>query len=41
MSDVFADPTMKDMYGTKDETADSEDFFPFVMVPLTSPIFLQ
>ena len=41
MSDNFCDPTMKEMYGSKEETADTEDFFPFVMVPLTSPIFLQ
>jgi hypothetical protein len=29
------------MYGTKEETNDTEDFFPFVSIPLTSPVFLQ
>lgn len=32
MSDNFADPTLKDMYGTKEETQDTEDFFPFVLI---------
>ena len=41
MSEAFADPTMKEMYGSKEDTADTEDFFPFVMIPLTSPLFLQ
>lgn len=41
LSDTFADETMKDMYGTKEETNDTEDFFPFVNIPLTSPLFLQ
>jgi V-type H+-transporting ATPase subunit C len=40
MTDVFIDPTLKDMYGSKEDAQDTEDFFPFVMVPLTSPIFL-
>jgi hypothetical protein len=29
------------MYGSKEETNDTEDFYPFVCVQLTSPIFLQ
>lgn len=41
LSDNFCDPTMKDMYGTKEETNDAEDFFPFVCIHLTSPFFLQ
>jgi len=41
ITDNFIDPAMKDMYGTKDDTQETEDFFPFVMVPLTSPTFLQ
>jgi len=31
---------MKDMYGSKEDTNDTEDFWPFVLVPLTSPTFL-
>jgi len=41
MSEQFCDPTMKEMYGSKEEGGDTEDFFPFVMIPLNSPIFLQ
>ena len=41
MCNVFADPTMKDMYGSKEDANDAEDFFPFVMIQLTSPFFLQ
>ena len=41
LMEQFADPTMKEMYGTKEELNDTEDFFPFVLVNLTSPIFLQ
>jgi hypothetical protein len=38
---VFADKNMMEMYSSKDDGAESEDFYPFVNVPLTSPIFLQ
>ena len=41
LMEAFADPTMKDMYGTKEDLNDTEDFFPFVLVQLTSPLFLQ
>jgi hypothetical protein len=41
LSQAFADRSMLEMYSSKDEGADSEDFYPFVNVPLTSPIFLQ
>lgn len=41
LNQTFADKNMMEMYGTKDDTNDSEDFFPFVNVPLTSPIFLN
>jgi hypothetical protein len=37
----FADPAMKDMYGTKEDLGDTEDFFPFVNIQMTSPLFLQ
>jgi hypothetical protein len=32
---------MKGMYGAKEDANDTEDFFSFVAIPLTSPIFLQ
>lgn len=33
----FADPNMSDMYGSKEEVGDSEDFYPFVLLPLNTP----
>ncbi len=41
LSDTFCDASMKEMYGTKEETNDTEDFFPYVCIQLTSPNFLQ
>ena len=41
LSDSFCDQAMKDMYGTKEETMDTEDFFPYVCTQLTSPLFLN
>lgn len=41
LCETFADEAMKDMYGSKEDTQDTEDFFPFVNIPLTSPLFLQ
>jgi V-type H+-transporting ATPase subunit C len=41
MISTFADPSMSEMYGSKDEVGDGEDFYPFVLIPMTSPIFLQ
>lgn len=41
LTDTFSDPAMKDMYGGKEDTNEGEDFFPYVSIPLTSPIFLQ
>jgi V-type H+-transporting ATPase subunit C len=32
MMEIFADPAMKDMYGTKEDLNDTEDFFPFVNI---------
>lgn len=32
MSEAFADPSMSDMYGSKEDTNDTEDFFPFVSI---------
>jgi hypothetical protein len=41
LNEVFEDPAMKGMYGAKEDAADSEDFFSFVSIPLTAPLFLQ
>ena len=41
LTEIFADPAMKDMYGTKEELNDVEDFFPYVVVQLSSPSFLM
>ena len=41
MIKVFADPSMAEMYGTKEDVGDQEDFFPFVLTHLTSPSFLN
>ncbi len=37
----FSDESMKDFYGSKEEAGDTEDFYPFVMLTLTSPQFLM
>lgn len=34
LTELYADEGAKDMYGTKEEIGDSEDFFPFVYVPV-------
>lgn len=41
LSETFEDQAMKGMYGSKEDTNDTEDFFSFVSIPLTSPLFLQ
>lgn len=41
LNDTFADASMKEMYGSKEETNDTEDFFSYVCISLTSPLFLQ
>lgn len=41
LNETFEDPTMKGMYGSKEDAMDTEDFFSFVSIPLTSPLFLQ
>lgn len=33
---LFVDEKMRDMYGTKEELGDSEDFFPFVYIPINT-----
>ena len=41
LNESFEDPAMKGMYGAKEDANDTEDFFSFVSIPLTSPLFLQ
>ena len=41
LTEAFMDHSMKEMYSSKEEGAEVEDFYPFVNVTLTSPIFLQ
>lgn len=41
LNETFEDPAMKGMYGSKEDSNDTEDFFSFVSVPLTAPLFLQ
>lgn len=41
LSNFFCDPAMKDMYGSKEDANDIEDFFPYVCISLTSPLFLN
>lgn len=36
LTELFADPKQKGMYGTKEEIDDTEDFFPFVYIPISS-----
>jgi len=40
MLKTFEEAHLKEMYGAK-EDANDEDFFPYVMIPLASPQFLQ
>ena len=37
LTDAFAEEHLKDMYGQKEEAQD-EDFFPYIMSTLTSPV---
>ena len=41
MSDHLAEGEFKDMYGEKMDASESDDYWPFVNVPLTSPNFLH
>ena len=36
MIDVFADPKTREMYGSKEEIGDTEDFYPFVLLALNT-----
>jgi V-type H+-transporting ATPase subunit C len=33
----FIDPSMADMYGAKEDAGDTEDYYPFSLVPLSIP----
>lgn len=35
LTELFADPKMKGMYGSKEDIGDTEDFFPFVYIPVS------
>jgi len=41
MCNVLSDASLKEMYGEKQDAADSEDYWPFVCVNLTSPNFMH
>lgn len=41
MMNVLADEKLKDMYGEKQDAQESEDYWPFVCVHLTSPNFMH
>lgn len=41
MCEVLAEPALREMYGEKLDSADSEDFWPFVCINLTSPSFMH
>jgi V-type H+-transporting ATPase subunit C len=32
MTEAFIDPSLKEMYGSKEDANDAEDFFPFVSI---------
>lgn len=36
LTTLFSDASNKEMYGTKEELEDSEDFFPFVYIPINT-----
>jgi len=35
LTDLYADSKTREMYGSKEEIGDTEDFFPFVYIPIT------
>lgn len=41
MTDVLAEESMKEMYGEKMDAAETEDYWPFVCISLTSPMHLH
>jgi len=41
MIQKFGDQKLSFAYGSKEETGDAEDFYPFVQIPLTSPSYLM
>ena len=40
MTEVLAEDDLKEMYGEKMDVNEAEDYWPFVSIPLTSPMFL-
>jgi len=40
MTEVLAEDDLKEMYGEKMDANEAEDYWPFVSIPLTSPMFL-
>jgi V-type H+-transporting ATPase subunit C len=41
MQNEFGDEKMKFAYGSKEDTGDNEDYYPFVQISLTSPLELM
>ena len=41
LTKLFAEDGMHEMYGSKEDAGDTEDFFPFVQVQLNAPLFLM
>lgn len=41
MTEVLADKSMREMYGEKQDAAETDDYWPFVCVNLTSPSFMH
>jgi len=37
MTEVLAEPALKEMYGEKLDSSEAEDFWPYVSINLTSP----
>jgi|Transcript_24933 hypothetical protein len=38
MADLLAEQGMREYYGEKMDTAEQDDYWPFVAIPLTSPL---
>lgn len=41
LTDALAEQSMKEMYGEKQDAAETDDYWPFVCVNLTSPNFMH
>ena len=40
MSDALAEEDLKEMYGEKIDASEADDYWPFVCIPLTSPVHI-